>query len=171
MVFCYTHRSVPCPVIIREQQMGAGAETHSQTLYGKKPLRREQGRTVGVRRVEDTRRTQLTKSTKQCSHGTCRDWNGFKSMGWHDSVPGPLQIGYGCLLAVLVGVLTVGVDVSLTLLPALSLLSVCLVQPQCKGFHLVLLCLVFVLFDCHLLKACFSLRRKQSGSGSGGEGR
>lgn len=61
------------------------------------------------------------------------------------SVLGPLCMCYGYQLGGFMGVLTAGMGVSLTLLPAheiLFLLLGYLGQPQYEGFLLVLLCLV-----------------------------
>ena len=83
------------------------------------------------------------------------------------SAPGPLCICYGCQLRILVELLTVGVGVSLTILPGLGtmfLLLGCFVQPQDEGFCLVL-CLVLLGFGCCLLEAWYFLKRKQRRSG------
>jgi hypothetical protein len=59
-----------------------------------------------------------------------------------------------------VGLLTVGVGVFLTLLPALGmpfLLLHCLVQPQHEDFLPCFTVFCFSLFGCHLLEACYFL--------------
>lgn len=61
------------------------------------------------------------------------------------SGPGPLHICYNCQLDVFVGLLTVGVGIALTLLPALGALSLllgCLSQSRDEGIFLVVLYLV-----------------------------
>lgn len=50
--------------------MGTDAETHSKiSCRAQGTCKRREGRIVGARGVEDTRRTQPTESTKQGSEG------------------------------------------------------------------------------------------------------
>lgn len=62
------------------------------------------------------------------------------------------------------GLLTVGVGLSVTLWPAfgtLFYLLVCLVQPPYKGVFSSYYFILFVVFDCSLLDASSFLKRKE----------
>ena len=64
MIFCYTHKLLPSPNIIRE-----AAETHSQTLVNLgKFHERKGGRIMGARGAKDTRRrhSRLTWALGTC---------------------------------------------------------------------------------------------------------
>jgi hypothetical protein len=84
MIFCYIHRLVPCPVVIREAYLDSrwewiqksaasyvNRESKSQFSISSVLLELRQscgrggGKIKGSEGMEDTRRTQLTESTKQ----------------------------------------------------------------------------------------------------------
>lgn len=77
-----------------------------------------------------------------------------QSWGWHESAPGPLWIYCGCLACFLMGLLTVGVSVSLTILhdfETLFIIFICTVQ-----LYFLFFCNFVVLFlkQCLLYRAC-----------------
>jgi hypothetical protein len=98
--------------------MGANAETHCQ-IFGR--AQRTQGRVEGTiieaRGVEDTRRTQPTERAKQGSEGLIE--TEVATTQPTGSALGPLHIRCVCLAWGFVTLLTVGVGMSLTLLPVL----------------------------------------------------
>lgn len=76
------------------------------------------------------------------------------------SVPGCLCICYGCSISILVGILTVGMPVSLILLTALETLSF-IGLPWSTSIGGILPCLIvscFVLIGRYLLEACTFLK-------------
>lgn len=80
--------------------------------------------------MEDIKRIWPTESNKQGSDGLTE--TKITTIGLQGSVPGVLIIGYGCELCLLVGLLMVGLEVSLTLLAAVGILFLllgCLVYP------------------------------------------
>lgn len=108
--------------------------------------------------MESTGRTQPTESTKQERYGvTETEW----------SVLGQ------CILAFFVRLLTMGVDMSLTLLPTPETLcpSVgCPCPSLVQGFLPCLTIFCFVMVDCGLLEACSFLLEETDGVGAGENG-
>lgn len=84
--------------------------------------------------MEDTRRTWPMKSAKKNSHGITEILS-HNHRAYFGLLP-VLCIWYGYYLGIFVGFLTVGVGISLILLPALGLFLLldCLVQPPDEGF-------------------------------------
>lgn len=112
------------------------------------------------------------KSAKKISHGIVETLSHN-----HRAYVGLLQvlcIWYGYYLGIFVGFLTVGVGISLILLPALWTLPPVWLPCPASIWRLLLgrIVLCFVLFVCSLLETCSFLKIKQRESGSvSGEGR
>jgi hypothetical protein len=90
------------------------------------------GRTVGAKGVEDIRRTQdLWDQLRSIHRGLRR----LKQQSWslHESVLGPLCMCYGYWLDILGRLLAVGVEVSLSPLPAPRILFLLLGFPALMG--------------------------------------
>ena len=120
--------------------------------------------------MEDTSRTYSTNQLSQAHLGSKR----LKQKAWrlHGSVLGPLCRCNAFYLDVLVRLLTVGVNMSLNLLPFSILFpSVGLPLPaSIKGFCFCQIVSCFVLSTCCVLETCSFLKRKYRGRGFGEEG-
>jgi hypothetical protein len=146
--------------------MGAGADTHCQMLCGERvysrglhwvlPIGSHSQGTPGKRKKKNCRSQRSWRTPGEHGSSNQLSWThmGSQRLKWqtwslNGSVPGPLCTCYGCWH---VGLTTMGVGVSLNLLPDLEILFIllgCFVQSQCEGFALsywifVLLCLVVV---------------------------
>ena len=157
MTFCYTHRSVLCPVIIREDSSGSKwkwvkhykkreskLEVSIRCLLSviREPYRRRVRETVEVRgngEHQDNIINQINKAELTSAH---RDR--WQTWGLHESAQGPLDKCFGCYLSVLMRLLWVGVNMLLIHFPALEtlyLLLRCLAQPQ---YDCILFCPVWL---------------------------
>lgn len=115
--------------------------------------------------MEETRRT-LPESNKQGAHGLTKTETASLRPAW--ACIGLLCYMLWLLAWCFVGLLRVGVGISLTLLPALGTLPP--VGLPCPASIWRWLMPYFVIFASHVPETCSFLKRRQSGSGSGVKG-
>lgn len=187
MIFCSSHRSVLCLVIIREASCSSKlelierptarfyAEWESKLEISIRSLslkwethKRRRGKPLDSQWMEDNRRIWPTKTNEQVSHGFTEAK--VARMSLHGSASGLLHICYGHLL-VYCGTPNNGSKNVSDFLPALKSLFLLLGyfdQSLYKDFCLALL--FFVLYGCFLLEVRPFLERKQRGSDLGERG-
>jgi hypothetical protein len=108
--------------------------------------------------MEDTREHSSQNQLSRIHMGS----HGLKQQARRSgSSPGPLHICYSCYIGGFVGLLTVGVGVSLTLLPTLRILFLllgCFLQCQYEGFSPLS---YYILFSCvWLLSLAYSFLKR-----------
>ena len=111
IIFCYTHRLVPSPIVIREVSSNnwqKQIQSHSQSLGGAHRSHWRGGeRIVGVRGVKITWRTQST----ELSRAQRGSQSGRKqSQSLHRSALGALHIYYCCVVWLSCGTTNCGVE-------------------------------------------------------------
>ena len=111
IIFCYTHRSVHSPIVIREVSSNNSqkqTQTHSQSLGGAHRSHWRGGeRIVGVRGVKITWRTQSTELSR-AHRGSQRERK--QSQNLHRSALGALHIYYCCVVWLSCGTTNSGVE-------------------------------------------------------------
>lgn len=162
VIFCYTHR--PCPVIIREassqQEMGAGAETHNQTLSGTKSKREVSIVSLSQKRGWKDCRSQREDTMRTCPTEASEAHMGSQRLsrqacGLCGSVLGP-----PCMFSLA----SCGSRVSLTLFLLFSFSWVALSSLGVGAFAFSY-CILFhpCVFGCCLLEACSFLMGDRGG--------